>query len=924
MTQLPRKLTNKPIGLLLIMAMLFTLFPSTTAWAQAAQGQEFQEWSESHLVDQFKEWTVTFNEEIKPSTINKANIYVKDHLGHKIDTTPAIGPDKKTIIVAPPGDGYSSQSDYTLYIENIQSVEGTKLKNKIKMNFYIKDDMTKEKTTRQENLISLDDAYIYDGLNGTKEIIIEKQEFEEKEAAAGSIIIIEPSPEDIYGYAGKITSIEENGEKVTLKTEEPTLDEILGDIDINIHQDITAAQMMAAEMPEGVEARQYQRYDAATGDYVDGVEYLFGAPGTSLAEAGIKHGGFTIKGSIRVENPSIDYTAKKTFWGKTENFNLAYNADIVSKLEIEYQKSLSGELDKTVPLFSYPIPIGATGFVADIKMAIYAEGDVKADGVANANIYQTTAITLGARINKGGGIEWVRNALPKNPEFNSNLDAAFKANAEVGINPVLELSYLKLAAAGLDGKIGPYLKCDAKADGGLDLTSGYFKGYLHAETGIAFSGTITTSIFFDLKSKDYPLGRLEIKRKNYDIEYNAETQGQLQSIKISPETLKMKAGESKQLKVTGIYKNTQTGSIFEDTITEKVEFSITPSNSAVIDGKGNLKITNGQYEEIDVTASYKGKKAGMMVYVERENVVVDKTALLAAIETANAKHDAAVEGSELGQYAKGSKAIFEKAIVAAQETADDNNVTQTAVDQAVDDLAMAETNFDAARVVEAGATDEAYFVVTWSTGGTEGEVSKYFPRGLENQLSEVLDPIIPSYLYGITVTAIGGGAFRDAQLTSVVIPKYVTCIEREAFENNNLTDIIIPDGVTYIGPSAFAHNQITNVKIPGYVTSIENYAFENNNLTSIIIPDSVTSIGYSAFENNNLTSIIIPGSVTRIEFAAFFGNEQLSSITIGANVTIESKILDHDDKFSGFYNAGGKKAGTYVKQNDGSWVLGSA
>lgn len=78
-------------------------------------------------------------------------------------------------------------------------------------------------------------------------------------------------------------------------------------------------------------------------------------------------------------------------------------------------------------------------------------------------------------------------------------------------------------------------------------------------------------------------------------------------------------------------------------------------------------------------------------------VNVDTTALDAAVSAAQAKHDAADEGSNPGEYAAGSKATFQAAIDAAEAVLNDPASSQADVDQAETDLATAEATFDAAQ-----------------------------------------------------------------------------------------------------------------------------------------------------------------------------------------------------------------------------------
>ena len=149
---------------------------------------------------------------------------------------------------------------------------------------------------------------------------------------------------------------------------------------------------------------------------------------------------------------------------------------------------------------------------------------------------------------------------------------------------------------------------------------------------------------------------------------------------------------------------------------------------------------------------------------------------------------------------------------------------------------------------------------------------------------------LTSVVIGDGVTSIGSNAFYECEsLTNVVIGDNVTSIGYGAFVYcRSLTSIEIPDSVTSIGESAFYYcDGLTSIVIPDGVTSIGDYAFYNcDSLTSIVIPDSVTSIGNYAFYNcDNLTSIEIPDSVTSIGDYAFAYCDSLTSIEIPDSVT---------------------------------------
>jgi hypothetical protein len=204
----------------------------------------------------------------------------------------------------------------------------------------------------------------------------------------------------------------------------------------------------------------------------------------------------------------------------------------------------------------------------------------------------------------------------------------------------------------------------------------------------------------------------------------------------------------------------------------------------------------------------------------------------------------------------------------------------------------------------------------------------------------ISNPTIPSKLGGRTVTEVGDGAFSNRGLTSIIIPSTVSYIGDYAFRNNKLTRVNIPSGISYIGDHAFANNKLTSVNIPSGISYIGEGAFGNNELTSITLPNGTTEIKAEVFAMNQLTSITIPKSVVKIEDGAFYDNKitsvnipngvktigdmafaenSLTSITIGDGVDLED-TRTFSKAFFDYYNANGKKAGTYTK-NGTNWIL---
>jgi len=74
--------------------------------------------------------------------------------------------------------------------------------------------------------------------------------------------------------------------------------------------------------------------------------------------------------------------------------------------------------------------------------------------------------------------------------------------------------------------------------------------------------------------------------------------------------------------------------------------------------------------------------------------------------------------------------------------------------------------------------------------------------------------VIPATHNGFPVTAIGDFAFRNHQLTSLVLPEGITHIGFNAFLDNRLTNVVFPDSIRNIAEGAFQGNQLVNVDFP--------------------------------------------------------------------------------------------------------------
>ncbi len=184
-----------------------------------------------------------------------------------------------------------------------------------------------------------------------------------------------------------------------------------------------------------------------------------------------------------------------------------------------------------------------------------------------------------------------------------------------------------------------------------------------------------------------------------------------------------------------------------------------------------------------------------------------------------------------------------------------------------------------------------------------------------------------------SVTAVGSQAFRNNDLTSLVIPTSITTINADAFrgtrslvsvtsnaanapslatnafrEGAAIRTLMVPNGSeSSYGASGWTNNFFSTNGVPRVGAQFTEGGFSYNviaanpNEVSLIngndadgainIPSSVTvnnitfnvtEIGTNAFRSDNLTSVVIPASITTMNTEAFRNNRSLVTVTSNA------------------------------------------
>jgi len=173
---------------------------------------------------------------------------------------------------------------------------------------------------------------------------------------------------------------------------------------------------------------------------------------------------------------------------------------------------------------------------------------------------------------------------------------------------------------------------------------------------------------------------------------------------------------------------------------------------------------------------------------------------------------------------------------------------------------------------------ETDFNVTLTEDGTGAVITKYTGKSKSVR--------IPTTIQGFPVKEIERNAFKNADITSVIIPEGVTRIM--GFEGcKNLTSVTLPSTITSIYSSAFSDCfSLTTINLPVSLKEIDGAAFYGTGLTSINWPTRITIISEGMFSDSKLRSIVIPEGITVIGRGAFANCVDLTSVTLPSTIRV--------------------------------------
>lgn len=174
------------------------------------------------------------------------------------------------------------------------------------------------------------------------------------------------------------------------------------------------------------------------------------------------------------------------------------------------------------------------------------------------------------------------------------------------------------------------------------------------------------------------------------------------------------------------------------------------------------------------------------------------------------------------------------------------------------------------------------------------------------------DVVIPEYIDGYQVTAIGKLAFWSTWVTSITMPDSVISIGYSAFEEcdklksitlsnslqtigrnvfkdcKTLEVIQLPDSLTQIGPGAFSGcSALTAMTIPAGVSVVPSWAFADcSDLQVLLLHEGIVEIQeYAFYHCMKMPKLEIPEGLVEIADGTFMGCMSLKSIRIPQTVT---------------------------------------
>ncbi|SOB90781.1 WD40 repeat protein [Ureibacillus xyleni] len=605
------------IALLLLTLQFFQM--EQIAFANEKVETSWKDWGKKDNVPKNKTWTVSFNQPIDVDSITADNVYIVDSYDQKMAVSFTISNEGKELIIEAPTYDYTPYETYTLYIENVQSQNQQVIKEPIKMDFTVDENEIIEES---EKLVPRQDSKNEVNYRDNVELMNEQQSqsiqviddntivlnSENHTLEKGEIFILPPSDEYPFGLSKKIISIEKNVDHYVIKTEEPTIEEIVENIDISQRIPITMNHIKGDMSLEGAIAST--NYDFLNGKESNTKILNNGVVASQdlnddiiLNLAKLKIGdNFYVDGAITLKNADLFVDVNDSWWWKgVESGVVEFEGTIDIKGSVSAKKSnKDSKLAKRVKVTDLYVPVPAFPVVgASIELFLVVE----LNGEVRFEYNKKMDFRLGAKFDDGDikkikDLELPKEEKPPTNEWTFTKEINFNGKLGVGAGLYLSLTQIDLAGlemdAGLKTKLATYLYKDTVC----------YKG----SNSLYFDAGINVKVL--KKSKLTLLGIEKLLDNGNICEY-------VEELNVSPFEIALQPGESESIHVEKVFKAGGSDYTLKD-----ISFTSSDENVATVDRDGVVIVSNDATEDstAEITVIYNNGKGNEIKKTVKVNV----------------------------------------------------------------------------------------------------------------------------------------------------------------------------------------------------------------------------------------------------------------------------------------------------------------
>ena len=245
-----KKILNKIIIILSVITLLFAYVPLFSDYIYAEESSKYLKLADDKSIyDRNKKIIIRLSDKVDEKTI-KNNVFVKTQNNSFVNTKVYVMKDNpKNIVIDAPSGGYKENTRYTVYVNNISSKNGEKIKNYVKQSFMFfpgVDGKNGNKDASVDYQFKSDVIQIKDSDSIGKDIVVEneknnsdytvkipKKAFKEN-LKNGKVIFVHPNNSQIHGFAMKVKNFKVSGNNYIIYSTLPTTEDIYSKLNINV------------------------------------------------------------------------------------------------------------------------------------------------------------------------------------------------------------------------------------------------------------------------------------------------------------------------------------------------------------------------------------------------------------------------------------------------------------------------------------------------------------------------------------------------------------------------------------------------------------------------------------------------------------------------------------------------------------------